>query len=209
MKRLPLLAITFCLLSGSVVPPPPASVPTPQGVRDTVTPFAAVRPVLAFPGAPDGPLATARADAVLAPAPSVSESSTLSSGAPTRSGVWAYAKPSHGRGYLAIPEGPGWIVWVCGPLDCFERVSTDAGPELWLQRAGRIGDLSAVMFQRACGPLSAGLCRGSYAILGAADQSGEDPPRHPDDDRMRAEDAAPTLPPTDSTEGSTPWKSTP
>ena len=118
-------------------------------------------------------------------------------------GTWAYAKPSHGPGYLAIPEGPGWIVLVCGPLTCIERVSTDAGPELWLQKPphSRIGDLSAVMFREVCGPLSAGLCRGSYAILGAADQSGEDPPVNPADDAMRAEDGPkPTVPPT-STEG--------
>lgn len=114
-----------------------------------------------------------------------------------RYGTWAYASASHGSRYLAIPEGRGWIVEVCGPLDCLERVSTDAGPELWLQRAGRIGDLSSVDFRVVCGPTSAGLCRGgSYTILGAADQSGDDPAPHPADDRMRAEDSV-TAPPTD------------
>ncbi len=111
-------------------------------------------------------------------------------------GTWAYANASHGPRYLAIPEGPGWIVEVCGPLGCLERVSTDAGPELWLQRAGRIGDLSSADFRAICGPLSAGLCSGSYSILGAADQSGDDPPRDPRDDAMRVEDGGPTLPPT-------------
>lgn len=114
-----------------------------------------------------------------------------------RHGTWAYAVASHGSRYLAIPEGRGWIVEVCGPLDCLERVSTDAGPELWLQRAGRIGDLSSVDFRVVCGPTSVGLCRGgSYTILGAADQSGDDPAPHPADDRMRAEDSV-TAPPTD------------
>jgi hypothetical protein len=123
------------------------------------------------------------------------------SGAPvsalaTRSGTWAYANASHGSRYLAIPEGPGFDVTVCGPLDCLERVSTDAGPALYLQRAGRIGDLSSVMFQEICGPLGPGLCRGSYTILGVADQHPEDPPEHPDDARMRLEDTI--LPATDA-----------
>ena len=143
---------------------------------------------------------------VLAPVPTPQPASAASGEAGTvlisgyaTEGTWAYAKPSHGARYLAIPEGPGWIVQVCGPLDCCERVATDAGPELWLQRAGRIGDLSFVDFGRACGPLSAGLCRGSYTILGAADQHPDDPPSHPADDEMRVEDGgpAPTLPPTD------------
>jgi hypothetical protein len=118
----------------------------------------------------------------------------------TRSGTWAYANASHGSRYLAIPEGPGFDVTVCGPLDCLERVSTDAGPALYLQRAGRIGDLSSVMFQEICGPLGPGLCRGSYTILGAADQHPEDPPEHEADRRMRLEDRE--LPATDTGEPS-------
>lgn len=124
---------------------------------------------------------------------------------PTNSGTWAYAKASYGPDYVAIPEGRGWQVTVCGPLDCIDVVSTDAGPALYLQRAGRIGDLAAVMFQEICGPLSAGLCRGSYTITGPADQHPEDPPEHPADRRMRAEDNGEprmTLPPTDTAEGS-------
>lgn len=114
----------------------------------------------------------------------------------TRHGTWAYAAESYGPLYLAIPEGPGFDVRICGPLDCLERVSTDAGPELWLQRKGRIGDLSSRDFLTICGPLSAGLCSGSYTILGVADQHPEDPPEHPDDARMRLEDRP--LPATDA-----------
>lgn len=119
----------------------------------------------------------------------------------TRTGAWAYADASYGPRYLAIPEGRGFDVRVCGPLGCLERVSTDAGPALWLQRTGRIGDVSSADFVVICGPLGPGLCRGgSYTILGVADQSGDDPPEHPDDDRLRIEDGGPgpTLPPTDS-----------
>jgi hypothetical protein len=86
----------------------------------------------------------------------------------TRSGIWSYADPSHGPLYLAIPEGRGWRVTVCGPLACLERTSTDAGPDLFLQRKGRIGDLSWRDFLAVCGPLSRGICDGSYAIGGRA-----------------------------------------
>ena len=48
----------------------------------------------------------------------------------TRSGTWAYANPSHGARYLAIPEGEGIRVDRLGPLGCLSRVSTDAGPAL-------------------------------------------------------------------------------
>jgi hypothetical protein len=111
----------------------------------------------------------------------------MTAGTPTRSGTWAYAERSYGPGYLAIPEGRGWVVTVCGPLDCIERLSTDAGPALYLQRAGRIGDLASVMFLEICGPLAAGLCAGSYTIIGRPDQSGDDPAPHKDDERMRLE----------------------
>jgi len=86
----------------------------------------------------------------------------------TRSGTWAYANPSHGSDYLAIPEGPRWRVTVCGPLACLERTSNDAGPDLFLQRKGRIGDLSSGDFMVVCGPLSRGLCDGWYTIQGRA-----------------------------------------
>jgi hypothetical protein len=45
-------------------------------------------------------------------------------------------------------------------------VSTDAGPDLFLQRKGRIGDLSSVDFLVVCGvPLSYGLCQGTYTLI--------------------------------------------
>lgn len=86
-----------------------------------------------------------------------------------RQGIWAYADPSHGPRYLAIPEGAGWLVDVCGPAACLTRVSTDAGPVKSLQRAGRLGDLSAVDFEAVCAMTPAqrvaiGLCPGSLTI---------------------------------------------
>ena len=85
----------------------------------------------------------------------------------TSQGTWAWADPSHGDRYLAIPEGPGYRVLVCGPAACLERFSTDAGPVKSLQRAGRLGDLSARDWLTVCGvELRFGLCPGSLTILG-------------------------------------------
>ena len=97
--------------------------------------------------------------------------STPALAAVTLQGTWAYADPAYGPHYLAIPNGPGWLVTVCGPAACLERVSTDAGPVLSLQREGRIGDLSAVDFEAVCGMTAAqrvaiGLCPGSFTITG-------------------------------------------
>ena len=82
-------------------------------------------------------------------------------------GVWAFANPSHGSRYLATPERVGTRVRVCGPLGCRTLITNDVGPVLSLQRAGRLGDLSAVLFVALCGDLSRGLCAGSYAVLPA------------------------------------------
>jgi hypothetical protein len=55
------------------------------------------------------------------------------------------------EGYLALPEGPGHRVRVCGPAACIVRTSNDAGPSLAMQRAGRIVDLDATDFNAVCG----------------------------------------------------------
>ena len=55
------------------------------------------------------------------------------------------------EGYLALPEGPGHTVRVCGPADCIVRTSNDAGPDLAMQRRGRIVDLDATDFNQVCG----------------------------------------------------------
>ena len=61
---------------------------------------------------------------------------------------------TYGNGYdgwLALPEGPGIRVRICGPAACIIRVSNDAGPDLAMQRKGRIVDLSGPDFNRICG----------------------------------------------------------
>lgn len=67
------------------------------------------------------------------------------------SGVVAYAAPSFGDRYLAVPEGPGVRVRICSSSSlCLDRISTDAGPDLAMQRAGRIADVSFVDFAWLC-----------------------------------------------------------
>lgn len=57
----------------------------------------------------------------------------------------------HGSRYLAIPEGPGHRVRIIGPAGSVSVTSTDAGPALFRQREGRIGDLALGLWQRVCG----------------------------------------------------------
>lgn len=54
-------------------------------------------------------------------------------------------------GYLALPEGRGIRVRVCGPAACVVRTSNDAGPALSAQRAGRVVDLSVADFETVSG----------------------------------------------------------
>ena len=74
----------------------------------------------------------------------------ISSPSGTRSGIAAYAAPSFGNLYLAIPEGPGRRVKICVSGRCIERVSTDAGPALFRQREGRVADVSWSDFRYLC-----------------------------------------------------------
>ena len=81
-------------------------------------------------------------------------------------GIVSHMGASQGPGYLAIPKGPGWIVRLCGPGGCITRTSTDAGPSLAEQRAGRIADLYVGDFVAVCGvPASMGLCDATLTVL--------------------------------------------
>jgi hypothetical protein len=57
----------------------------------------------------------------------------------------------HGSRYLAIPEGPGVRVRIIGPAGAVNVTSTDAGPALFRQREGRIGDLAIGLWRVVCG----------------------------------------------------------
>ena len=130
----------------------------------------------ALPGAP-----TATAIPTAKPFPSWDrEASSAASGNPsrpaspkpthrleeaTRQGTLWWAAESFGPAYLAIPIGPGHRVTVCGPADCVELVSTDAGPDLERQREGRIADVAVGLWERICGvDRRFGGCPGSWSV---------------------------------------------
>ena len=69
---------------------------------------------------------------------------------------------TYGPGYdelLALPEGRGIKVEVCGPAGCIIRMSNDAGPDLTMQRAGRVIDLNLNDFRLIGGSYKLGLIK--------------------------------------------------
>jgi hypothetical protein len=70
----------------------------------------------------------------------------------TVSGTASFVGPRFGPRYLALPEGRGIRVEICSSAGrCVTRVSTDAGPDRAMQRAGRVADLSFDDFAFLCG----------------------------------------------------------
>jgi len=75
-------------------------------------------------------------------------------------GLASWMPERYGRTYLALPQGPGHRVTICGAGGCLTMTSTDAGPSKASQRRGRVADIGVLTFERICGvPRSAGLCR--------------------------------------------------
>ena len=75
-------------------------------------------------------------------------------------GVASWMPERYGARYLALPQGPGHRVTICGAGGCLPMTSTDAGPSKAMQRAGRVADIGVLAFERICGlPRSAGLCK--------------------------------------------------
>lgn len=73
-------------------------------------------------------------------------------------------------GWLAWPGGPGWKLRVCGPAKCVLIVTTDAGPDRAMQRAGRVVDLDVATFERVAGaPWTIGLTKVTVTVLGRVD----------------------------------------
>ena len=73
--------------------------------------------------------------------------------------------PGFGRSYLALPKGKGIRVRLCAKR-CLTMTSTDAGPSLAMQRAGRIADLNDWAWAYVSGlPLSRGLAKVSVTYL--------------------------------------------
>lgn len=138
-----------------------------------------------------GPIAIAANDqrASIAPLPTVTPSAVSSASAspvpspaqPTPvlasvrprtrivNGVASHMGSTQGPGYLALPEGPGRRVAITGRTGCIERVSTDAGPDKAMQRAGRVADLNVYDFEKICGPRWLGLCHVTVAYGGTCE----------------------------------------
>jgi hypothetical protein len=84
----------------------------------------------------------------------------------TRSGTIAWAHEGLGPTYVAIPTGAGHRVTICGPGGCWTTASTDAGPDLRMQREGRIADVAVDQWERICGvPRRFGVCEGSWEVV--------------------------------------------
>jgi len=92
-------------------------------------------------------------------APSTSKRSTRTGIASTYGPGW--------RGWIAWPLGPGWMLRICGPGGCAVVVTTDAGPDLAMQREGRIVDLDVTTFERVAGvPWTVGLIKVRVTVIG-------------------------------------------
>jgi hypothetical protein len=78
-------------------------------------------------------------------------------------GIASHYSAAYSEAWVAIPQGPGWRIRVCGPGSCRELVTTDKGPTI----PGRIVDLPYHAFEAICGvPASYGLCDVSLVIEG-------------------------------------------
>ena len=126
--------------------------PTAQPVLGRITPSPAI-------GKRAAPAEEPRTATTLrgTPMPAVDEAAARTA-AGTISGIASTYGPGW-DGWLALPQGPGVRVRICGSGGCVVRTSTDAGPSLALQRAGRIVDLDVPTFELVCGVAwTAGLC---------------------------------------------------
>lgn len=84
----------------------------------------------------------------------------------TRFGIASTYGPGW-KGWIAWPQGPGWRLRVCGAGGCAVVVTTDAGPDLAMQREGRIVDLDITTFERVAGTSwTIGLTKVKVTVLG-------------------------------------------
>lgn len=167
-----LLAIVVGFLLGALI----GSIVTIAVVNAAPRPAQLDMPPAGPPGAPSGE-ATSRTREVepattpdlvpqasggapfISPAADLSPPPAITEPPAVEGGIASFVDPVFGPRYLALPEGPGHRVRICGPAGCVTRISTDAGPDLAMQREGRIADLSFADFRRVCGcyPWAVGL----------------------------------------------------
>jgi rare lipoprotein A (peptidoglycan hydrolase) len=101
--------------------------------------------------------------------PSTSKHSTQTGIASTYGPGW--------KGWIAWPRGPGWRLRVCGAGGCVVVVTTDSGPDLAMQRAGRIVDLDVTTFERVAGASwTVGLTKVRVTVLGRVPETARSDP---------------------------------
>ena len=105
-------------------------------------------------GVRDGGLNAGRSLTASAPA-----STGLSAARPgTIRTIASWMPERYGADYLALPEGAGHRVTICGAAACVTLTSCDAGPDKAMQRAGRTVDLGVLTWEYVTGlPRSRGL----------------------------------------------------
>lgn len=145
------------IVSGAIRTAGPNATPVPA-VRQLLSPAPSPAPVaLSIPSAAAQPVrATSRPLGLGSAASTTGNSSAIPKG--SIRGIASWMPERYGARYLALPEGAGHRVTVCGAAACVTMTSNDAGPSLAMQRKGRIVDLSAALFKRVTGlPLSRGI----------------------------------------------------
>lgn len=154
-----LAALLFGLLLGFAVGRVDA---TPRSAPEHV-PSTAFRSVI---GAPSSVRALpVVADPLGAPTPAAAEQPSASA-VSVREGLASWMPERYGPDYLALPIGPGHRVELCGPGGCITMVSTDSGPDLASQRAGRVADIGVLAWERLSGvPRSFGLCPITWTLV--------------------------------------------
>ena len=80
-------------------------------------------------------------------------------------GTASWMPERYGADYLALPGGPGIRVTICAAT-CLTMTSNDAGPDLSMQRAGRVADIGVLAWERICGvPRYIGLCQVHMVVI--------------------------------------------
>ena len=148
-----LLALLACasLLSPAV---PPGDTRTAETAIPAAVPGTSERE----PSRPSGaPAPSPAASAVPGPRPTNAPSANVS--APAHLSGMASTYGPGWNGWIALPQGPGHTVRVCGRGGCLTVTSNDAGPSLARQREGRVIDLDVRAFEKVCGARwTIGLC---------------------------------------------------
>jgi hypothetical protein len=141
--------------SGEMTTERPTALPSPDSARRTER----SEPAALRASVPGAGARTPSPSAAVPSRPTASMTPAPRSG--TRSAGVASTYGPGWDGWLALPQGPGHRVRICGAGGCVIRTSNDAGPSLAMQRHPyhRVADLDVGTFEAVCGkPWTAGLC---------------------------------------------------